>query len=77
MIKAYILIEVDPGMTKEVYDTLQRIGELEECHEVMGPYDIVAVAKTKNLSDIPTLLSSQIRQIPGVCRTTSLVTFPE
>ena len=77
MIKAYILIIVVPGMTKEVYDTLRKIDELEECHEVMGPYDIVAVVETTNLSDIPPLLSNQIRQIPGVSRTTSLVTFPE
>ena len=77
MIKAYILVVANPGATKEVYAALQQIEGVVECHEVMGPYDIVAEIKVENLSDVPQILSDRIRTVPGVESTTSLVTFPE
>ncbi len=77
MIKAYILVVANPGATKDVYTALQQIEGVIECHEVMGPYDIVAEIKVENLSDVPQILSDRIRTVPGVESTTSLVTFPE
>lgn len=76
MIKAYILVVSNPGATKAVYAALQNIKGVSECHEVMGPYDIVAEIQVENLSDVPSILSDHIRTIPGVESTTSLVTFP-
>ena len=76
MVKAYILIEANPGATKTVYEALQKIEGVTECNEVMGPYDIVAEIQVENLADVPLLLSGRIRTIEGVESTTSLVTFP-
>lgn len=76
MIKAYILVVSNPGATKTVFAALQQIKGVSECHEVMGPYDIVAEIQVENLSDVPSILSDHIRTIPGVESTTSLVTFP-
>lgn len=77
MIKAYVLVVANPGATKDVYAALQKVQGVMECHEVMGPYDIVAEIEVENLSDVPPILSDHIRTIPGVESTTSLVTFPE
>jgi len=77
MIKAYVLIVANPGATKEVYAALQNIKGVAECHEVMGPYDIVAEIQVEELTDVPPILGDHIRAIPGVESTTSLVTFPE
>ena len=76
MVKAYVLIVANPGATKQVYTALQHVKGIVECHEVMGPYDIVAEIEVENLSDVPPILSDHIRTIPGVESTTSLVTFP-
>lgn len=76
MIKAYILVVSNPGATKDVFLALQNVKGVSECHEVMGPYDIVAEIQVDNLSDVPSILSDHIRTIPGVESTTSLVTFP-
>lgn len=77
MIKAYVLVVANPGATKSVYAALQQVEGVIECHEVMGPYDIVAEIQVENLSDVPPILGEHIRTIPGIESTTSLVTFPE
>lgn len=77
MIKAYVLVVSNPGTTKSVYAALQQIQGVVECHEVMGPYDIVVEVEAEELADVPQILGDKIRTIPGVESTTSLVTFPE
>ncbi len=77
MIKAYVLLVANPGTTRSVYTAVQKIEGVVECHEVMGPYDIVAELQVEDLADVPPILGEQIRTIPGVESTTSLVTFPD
>ena len=76
MIKAYVLVVANPGATKSVYNTLRQVEGVTECHEVMGPYDIVVEIEVENLSDVPRVLSDHIRTVEGVESTISLVTFP-
>jgi len=76
-IKAYVLIVTDPAKTKDVYARIQEIREIVEVHEVMGPYDIVCEIEVDKLTQIPPILGEQVRRIPGIESTTSLVTFPE
>jgi DNA-binding Lrp family transcriptional regulator len=77
MVKAYVLIVANPGSTKSVYTALREIAGVVECHEVMGPYDIVVEVEVDDLADVPPILSDKIRVIPGIESTTSLVTFPD
>jgi DNA-binding Lrp family transcriptional regulator len=77
MVKAYVLVVANPGATKSVYNILRAVSGVVECHEVMGPYDIVVEIEVENLSDVPAILSEKIRTIDGVESTTSLVTFPD
>lgn len=77
MVKAYVLVVANPGSTKTVFEALQKIEGSIECHEVMGPYDIVVEIEAESLSDVPNILRERIRTISGVESTTSLVTFPE
>jgi DNA-binding Lrp family transcriptional regulator len=75
-VKAYILVVTDPGATKRVYDALSAVNSVTEIHEVMGPYDIILALDVPNLADVPPILSTSIRTIPGIQSTTSLVSFP-
>ncbi|HET6614566.1 MAG TPA: Lrp/AsnC family transcriptional regulator [Dehalococcoidia bacterium] len=77
MIKAYVLVVTDPGETKGVVAAIGKIPGVVELHEVMGPYDIVVEIEVEQLSQVPGILSDQIRSVPGIESTTSLVTFPE
>ena len=76
-VKAYVLVVTDPGATKRVYDALTKVPGVSELHEVMGPYDIIVEIDVPNLVDVPPILSTQIRTIPGIQSTTSLVSFPQ
>jgi DNA-binding Lrp family transcriptional regulator len=76
-VKAYILVVTDPGATKRVFDALSAVKGVTEVHEVMGPYDIIVELDVPTLAEVPPILSSQIRTIPGIQSTTSLVSFPE
>ncbi len=75
-VKAYVLISADPGQTRTVFDALQSVQGIVEKHEVMGPYDIVLQIEAPALNDVPSLLSTYIRTIPGVESTTTLIAFP-
>ena len=77
MVKAYILVVTDPGATKRVYEALTAVKGVTSVHEVMGPYDIVAEIGVPTLAEVPPILSSEIRIIPGIQSTTSLVSFPD
>lgn len=76
-IKAYVLVVADPGQTKKVLESIRAIPQVLECHEVMGPYDIVAEIEVESLTDVPPILSQRLRTIPGIESTTSLLTLPE
>ena len=77
MVKAYVLVVTDPGATKRVYDALAKVPGVTELHEVMGPNDIIVEIDVANLVDVPPILSTSIRAIPGIQSTTSLVSFPD
>ncbi|PFG75119.1 Lrp/AsnC family transcriptional regulator [Tepidiforma thermophila] len=77
MVKAFVLIVVDPAKTIEVYEKLRAVEGISEVYQVMGPYDIVAVVEVPNLTDVPAVISRHIRAIEGIESTTTCVTFPE
>ncbi|MPZ23570.1 MAG: hypothetical protein GEU28_08485 [Dehalococcoidia bacterium] len=77
MVKAYVLVVTNPGKTKLVVAGIKDLEGVVECHEVMGPYDIVVEVEAEQLSDIPKILSEGIRPLDGIESTSSLVTFPQ
>jgi DNA-binding Lrp family transcriptional regulator len=76
VVKAYVLIVTSPGATRRVALALKSIDHVIEVHEVMGPYDIVAVIEAEQLTDVPPILAERIRTLEGIQSTTSLVAFP-
>jgi DNA-binding Lrp family transcriptional regulator len=77
MIKAFVLIVVDPAKTMDVYNRLNAVEGIAEVYQVMGPYDIVAVVEVPTLTDVPSVISRHIRAVDGIESTTTCVTFPE
>lgn len=64
--KAYVLIKVKAGRTKEVLKTLKKIEGVEQAHPCFGQPDIfsfVSVADEKSLSD---LVITKVHTIEGV-----------
>jgi DNA-binding Lrp family transcriptional regulator len=64
--KAYILIKVKAGKTKDVVKALKKVGGVEQVHPCFGQPDIfsfVSVADEKSLSDV---VITKIHTIDGV-----------
>ncbi|MDG2307983.1 MAG: Lrp/AsnC family transcriptional regulator [Candidatus Binatia bacterium] len=68
-------IGVEHGQLADVTEFENLVGALEgvlECHHVTGQHTFLLKAKTENTSSLESLIS-QIRNIPGVARTETMV----
>lgn len=77
MIKAFVLIVTQPEATRKVAQQIRALPHVLEVHEVMGPYDLVAIIETETLQQVPGILADRIRTLDGIQSTTSLVAFPQ
>lgn len=78
IIRAFVLIVVDPIKSEKVFQALQEIdASLTELVDmVSGPYDMVVIMKTPTLTDVPGIIARSVRNIDGIESTTTCVTFP-
>ena len=67
--RAYTLIEVIPGRSKDVLPQLISLAGVESADSVTGPYDIIATLECDSMADIGDLITSKIDRINGVYRT--------
>ncbi len=71
-VNSYILINVEPAMTRSVLEQLQAIPGAE-VHEVLGPFDVVVDLETDTQEDATAILRNKIRHIHGVTNTVTCV----
>ncbi|MEW5995855.1 MAG: Lrp/AsnC ligand binding domain-containing protein [Candidatus Hadarchaeota archaeon] len=73
MVKAYSLISAEPGKTTEVFKRLRALEGVRSAEAVAGPYDIVARIEVDSLEKLTKAVFGDIRGIPGVTNTTTLI----
>ncbi len=73
MVKAYSLISAEPGKTAEVFERVKQIEGVKLAEAVAGPYDIVARIEVDSLEKLTKTVFGEIRGIPGVTNTTTLI----
>jgi len=73
--KAFVLIEVSVGKTKDVVNALQQLKGVKSVNMVTGPYDIIAVVERESLNEIGELVTSKIHPISGISRTVTCLTI--
>lgn len=73
MVKAYSLISAEPGKTSEVFSKVKEISGVKYAEAVAGPYDIVARIEVDSLEKLTKTVFGDIRGIPGVTNTTTLI----
>ena len=72
---AYMLLITDTGREYDIINEVRKISGITECRAVYGEFDVfirIEVADFVSLDEIVT----QIRRIPGVLQTTTLVASP-
>jgi len=73
MISAYVLIEVEPGLDRNVLEEVRKLDGVSEAYFVMGNYDIIAVIKDASRSDLKYKVPKEIRRLKGVRHTYTLL----
>jgi len=73
--KAFILIETSVGKTKIVAEALKKVEAINSVDVVAGPYDIIAVVTTDDISSIGDLVTSEIHAVSGIMRTVSCISM--
>jgi DNA-binding Lrp family transcriptional regulator len=71
--KAYVLIKVRSGEVKTVVQELKKMNNVVEADMTFGPYDVVAVIETTDISRLGSLIASSIQPIPGVEQTLTCI----
>ena len=67
--KAYVLIKIRAGEVKEVVRQLRKTERVVEANMTFGPFDVVAVTDTPDISALGNLIATSIQPIPGVEQT--------
>ena len=67
--KAYVLVEVAVGKTKDVITALQQVDGVMSVEAVTGPYDVIAVVEGKDINSVGDLVTKGVHSIDGVSRT--------
>lgn len=73
MVNAYSLISAEPGKTAEVFRDVKTLEGVKNAEAVAGPYDIVARIEVNSLEKLTKSIFGDIRSIPGVTNTTTLI----
>ena len=75
MVRAYILIEMVAGRSRELVDALEGRPQVRDVARVTGPYDIIIVLEAEDVDSISETVADQIHSRAGVLRTTTCVSL--
>ena len=73
-VKAFVLIEVAVGKTKEVVTALRKVDGVKSVEAVTGPYDIIAVVEKPDVNAVGDLVTRNVHSISGIARTVTCLT---
>jgi DNA-binding Lrp family transcriptional regulator len=66
---AYILINVESGKARKVYDQLQKLSNITHINAVTGPYDLIVTVQGSDFNTLGRLVLDKIQSIVGVEKT--------
>ena len=72
MVKAVVLVGVEPGETDKVFNDIKKNREVKEALEVYGEYDMMFVIEVMSVSEIQSFVKS-LRRMKGILRTVTLI----
>jgi len=72
LIKAQVMIEINPKLAAEVGKALRQVDEIKTLHAVSGPYDLIAEITAETTEEIDMTLDS-IGNVAGVEKTMSSI----
>lgn len=70
---AYILFKVNSGTEREVCQKLIEFDEIIQADIVFGEYDVLAKIETENLGKLEEFVSENVRNVPNVLVTSTMI----
>ena len=67
--KAFVLIEIETGKTKEVVANIKQLKGVKSVDAVTGPYDVIAIVESGSLNEIGDVVTSKLHKTAGISRT--------
>jgi DNA-binding Lrp family transcriptional regulator len=68
-VKAYVLIEADPGTSREVAAKAQKIDGVKSVSVVTGPHDVIVFVEAADAKALGDLLITKLQKIEGIAVT--------
>ena len=75
MVRAYVLIEMVAGYSRDLVKALSEGRVIVEVDRVTGPYDVIAVIEASDVNEVSEIVSDEIHSLKGVVRTTTCVSL--
>lgn len=72
--RAYILIETQVGMSKNVAASLRSFDRVRNVDVITGPFDVIALIEAPDMAAVADLVTGQVQGLRGVIRTITCVT---
>jgi DNA-binding Lrp family transcriptional regulator len=71
-LKGFVMINVEPGAEKQVYDALVKIKGIREVVPVYGENDFIAITDVEDTTDLNRVVLT-IREIDGITNTQTIL----
>ena len=66
---AYVLVRIEAGKARKIYDELLNIKGVQNVDAVSGPYDFILTAQAPDFNAIGDLILNKVHTIKGVSET--------
>lgn len=73
--RAYVLLRIEPGMDRNVLNTVRKLNEVKTVETVYGEYDMLIKIEIEKLELLDSFIFDTIRTIEGVEESTTLITM--
>ncbi len=76
-IKAYVLMKVNSGTERDVCKQISEFDEVVDASIIYGEFDIIAKVSVSELGSLEAFLSENIRNIPSIILTSTMIVARE
>lgn len=73
MVRGFVLVSVEPGKEMEAYRGFNNAKDIVEATPLLGDIDFLLVIEAKEPNDIAKIVIKQIRIIPGIMSSKTLI----
>jgi len=77
MLSAYIMMKLQVGKDEEVFAKIEKLKQIKEANATYGAFDLVVKVEFKNIEELDRFIFEEIRRIPGVSETSSMIVAKE